>query len=265
MSYWDKIKSTLGIAPEELDSKSSKIEFTPDELREMRDPTTAVGRMLNPQDGPYSSGVAEMFYKGSGSPFRSIEKSDAYKEAEAAASEAYLKDAEKMKVTLPNDDRIAKNYKIINQIKKEKGLENVPIYESTPMRGAYGKFNADKNSVFVDDEINPFEYIDSNREDERSLMEALHAILTGKKLPKMPIAKQKQQQKEQLNRHLNTIVHELRHAEDYKKDPEGELDYPGHFKDAPVYGWDEHASGKIQDIQSAALRRLMNIGTKKSK
>jgi len=263
MSYWSKLKSFLDNSEEEAMPSSPEIEFSPEELREMRDPTTAVGRLLNPQYGPYVSGAGEMFYKGRGSPFRSIEESDAYKEAEAAASEAYLKDAEKMKVTLPNDDRITKNYKIINQIKKEKGLENVPIHESTPMLGAYGKFNADKNSIFVNNEINPFEYIDSNREDERSLMEALHGILAGKKLPKMPIAKQKQQQTEQLNRHLNTIIHELRHAEDYKK--EGKLDYPGHFRGAPVYGWDEHDSGKIQDIQSAALRRLMNIGTIKSK
>lgn len=272
MSYWERIKSAFGVKPEKVESDTSQIEFTPSELREMRDPTTAVGRMLNPQgvvknsNGQhYLSGAAEMYYTGSGSPFRSIKKSDAHKEAEAAASDAYLKDAEKMKVTHPNDDGMTKNYKIINQIIKEKGLEDVSIHESTPLKGAYGMFDSDKNSIFVDDEINPFEYINSNREDTSNLMETLSSILAGKKLPKIPIAKQKQQQKEQLNRHLNTIIHELRHAEDYKKDPEHKFKYPGHFKDAPVYEWDEHASGAIQDIQAAALRRFMNMGTKKKK
>jgi len=47
MGYWDQIKNLLGVKEETKSER--KIKFSPEELREMNDPTTAVGRLLNPR------------------------------------------------------------------------------------------------------------------------------------------------------------------------------------------------------------------------
>ena len=278
MSYWDKITGLLKQKKEEKpEEEMSEIEFTPDEWREMNDPTTAVGRLLNPQtplrsymgeEYPrFDSGGIELFKKGRHSPLRSIEKNKAYEEALAATAEAYLKDAEKRGIVSSSDDRITKNYKIINDLIKQKNLEDVKIKnEYTP--DAYGKFDEATNTVKIDPELNnPFEYLDERKLDKRPLK--LKDWFSGKKdselYPKMSMSKQKQIQENKLNKHLNTTIHELRHAEDFKKDPKNEGHYHGHFLNVPNYFFDETSSGKIHDIHVAALQRLSNMGTKKKK
>lgn len=282
MSYWERVKSALGVEPEKVEPDAPQIEFTPDELREMRDPTTAVGRMLNPQlldgESPRTSGAAELFYFGKDPTalHRTFldpkkERYNNYQDAMAATTDAYLKDAEKRGVVSSNDDRITKNYKIINQIKKDKGLENVQIHESVRSPGAGGSFYPENNTITTSDQINPFHYIDDNALDYDGigLLEAIQNAVSKAKnstpYPKKSISKQKQEQERNLNQHLATIVHELRHAEDHKTDPKREQNYAGHFKDAPLFGGGEDDSGKIQDIQAAALQRLMNMGTKRDK
>jgi hypothetical protein len=230
--------------------------------------------MLNPQSplrpwGRSYPGAHELFSTGRYSTERSIPKEKAYEEALAATADAYLKDAEKRGIVSSSDDRITKNYKTMNDLIQQKNLKDVKFKsEDTP--GAYGEFHKRNNTITVDpDKNNPFEYLKEGKldTDAVSFAEEIAGILSNKKdseiYPKMSMSKQKEIQEDKLNKHLNTIIHELRHAEDFKKDPEEKGYYYGHFLDAPQYDWDETKSGKIQDIQAAALQRLSNMGRKK--
>ena len=282
MSYLSKLKDLLGQKQEESEEKLSDIEFTPDELREMNDPTTAVGRLLNPQRpltkvekdplfnwGRIYPGAYELLKKGRDSTERSIQPEKAYEEAVAATADAYLKDAEKRGVVSSSDDRITKNYKIINDLIQEKNLKNVKFKNEADLRN-YGHFNEKTNTINIDPyKNNPFEYLDDTKihHSDDPLVDGIKRMFKqetdSKNYPKLPISKQKEIQNNQLDKHLNTTIHELRHAEDFKKDPEGNDDYHGHFSNTPEYEWDENLSGKVQDIQAAALQRLSNMGRKK--
>lgn len=279
MSYWDKLKTLLGEKEEGSEEKIPNIEFTPDELREMNDPTTAVGRMLNPQlvkdygQGPEAlfSGAREMFRKGSGSPDRSIDPYTALKESQAAIADAYLKDAEKRGIVSSSDDRITKNYKIINDLIEQKNLKDVK-FKNEQLPNGYGEFDLTDNTITLNSsKTNPFEYVKEGKLDYDAVgvKESLTRLLNGEKdseiYPKLPISKQKEIQNFRLNKHLNTMIHELRHAEDYKNNPEeAKKGYGGHFKNASrLLGEDSNDSGKVQDVQSAALQRLSNMGRKK--
>jgi len=282
MSYWSKLKKLLGQKQEGSEEKSPDIEFTPDELREMNDPATAVGRLLNPQRpltkvekdplfnwGRLYSGAHELVSTGKYSTERSIEEKNAIKEARAAAAEAYLKDAEKRGIVSSFDDRITKNYKIINDLTQRKNLKDVK-FKNEKLSDAYGEYESKDNAITLDpDKTNPFEYLKKGKLDKNavSLAEVIAGALGDKKdsqiYPEMSTSKQKESQQEKLNNHLITTIHELRHAEDFKKDPEEKGHYGGHFFETPEYDWDETKSGRIHDVQSAALQRFSNMGRKK--
>lgn len=275
MSYWDKIKELLSLSSKPEEKEEDEVIFTPEELREMKDPDTAVGRLLNPYEtGEYSyGGPRELFYKGKGSAY----KSDKYGvnpdlDIVGLSADAYIKDAEKRGIIHPDEDRIAKDFKIIEDIKKRKNLEHIPIkFHSTP--GAWGAYYKKSKSIQLDPEkINPFYALGPHNQTLKdnyksmSLAEILQNAIEYKDMyEEMPLSEQKKRQKLQNDLHLNTTIHELRHAEERQNEPE-HPDYPGHFKDARIYNFEnEDDAGKIYDIQAAALQRLSNIGTKKRK
>jgi hypothetical protein len=275
MSYWDKIKNLL-IPKNKEQTPDSTIEFSPEELREMNDPKTAVGRLLNPQalDTYYSStkdGPRELYYKGIESPNRSIYEENKEDETVGVIADAYIKDAEKRGIISPDEDRITKNYKIIDDLIKRKGLENTQITHSeTP--GAKGEYSPDSNAIYIKNEVNPFYSIDPHKKRSKlNLFDRIQAIAEHRNIPdedlyeQFPVSQQKKIQKFQADDHLRTMIHELRHAEDYKTNfDESKQGYPAHFRDAKGYRWeDEHDKGKIHDVLAAALQRLSNIGTKK--
>lgn len=275
MSYWNKIKNLL--SPTEKEQKE-EIVFTPEELREMQDRDTAVGRLLNPYDvDEYSvGGPRELYYKGLGSPNKSTIEKQHDEETTNLIADAYVKDAEKKGIIHPDEDRITKNYKIIDDVKKRKNLENVPI-TFKDLHSNWGEYWDDSKNIYLNTKIAPFYDIDPNRERVKknapSLFSRLERLSEGNPFldeelyEKMPLSEQKKIQKLINDRHLSTSIHELRHAEDYQNHPElAKKNFNGHhFKDAnKYYNEDEHDAGRIHDITAAALQRLSNMGKKKN-
>lgn len=249
----------------------------------MQDSDTAVGRLLNPYNvGDYSPGGArELYYHGLGSPYKSTPIAKGEEDSVGLIADAYIKDAEKRGTVHPDEDRIAKNYKIIEDLKKRKNLEHIPIREDTFLGDAWGKYIPESKEILIDNSLLPFNYtIDPNRKREKasSFSERIQAVLKGNEPGKgnyeqEPLSEQRKKQKLMNDRHLNTTIHELRHAEDYQNYPE-EAGNWAHFKGARsllnekddndgVFYDEINDAGKIYDIEQAALQRLANMGKEK--
>lgn len=267
MDYWDKLKGLF--SPDEQEQKTEKIVFTPEELKEMNDPETVVGRLLNPdqqgEDDPRQlsyDGPRQLFYK------------KGQKETVGPTADAYIKDAEKRGIVHPDEDRITKNYKIIEDIKKTKNLEDIPI-TFNPLHTKWGEYNRKNKSIDLNEKIAPFYAIDPQRQRLKQDAPDLFSLLAGvaqdnpfsneEIYEKIPLSEQKDKQKLINDRHLTTSIHELRHAEDDKNYPElAKKGFYGHFKDGRRALWEnEHDAGAIHDITAAALKRLSNMGKKK--
>lgn len=280
MGYWDKIKELISLKAEE--KKGEEIVFTPEELREMRDPDTAVGRMLNPYDlEEYAKGGArELYYKGLGRPEKSnLSGGPQEKDTVGLTADAYIKDAIKRGIIQPDEDRITQNYKVIDDFKKRKDLEDVIIeHAPTEKFGAWGQYfpgnkTNPSGTINLSNVIHPFYSIDPNKKRTKGNSSSVERILralenrpySDEELEDVPISEQKYHQKFMADRHLGTAIHELTHAEDFKNDPEEfKKGHHGHFKDATRYRWENDAdSGRIHDIEQATLQRLANMGTKK--
>jgi hypothetical protein len=249
MSYWDKIKKLVSSTSPEK-QKDEEIVFTPEELREMRDPDTLVGRLLNPYDvDKYAyplGGARELYQHGLGTTEKS-NKDNSLKDDETTGliADTYIKDAEKRGVISPDEDRITKNYKIIDDIKKIRGLGDADIVQDTrdfftqfaPAR--HGDYHPYAKRILLHPDVDPFDVADNKKE-----------------------------QKLNMDRHLADTIHEVMHAEDIESDPEKKpRRYRGHFAKADGRGWFSETPefrGRIHEIEQAALQRLANMGKKKN-
>jgi hypothetical protein len=330
MGYWDRIKNLLGV--EEENKSERKIKFSPEELREMNDPTTAVGRLLNPRipattdrhldflgdkptlrdvlmrnpitpsydqfDGmpllnredydrkiqreylfrdrePQDPGK-EFLYHGTGDVFSSIDPYQASNETSEAIADAYRKDAIKRNVISPDDDKITQNNKIVEDIKKTRGLQDTKIkYGSTG--SAEAEYDKNKNEITISGEYDPFIGLSWPVYNTRGFLTYPpnridpDRFYSGKRLNELTELQKKRLEGNKLDHSLMAQIHELRHAEDAKKSKKEK--YPNqHFNDADAlshYDSLDHngaylnadaVSGRLHDIRAAALQRLSNMG-----
>lgn len=267
MSYWDKIKNAIGLnEKKDLTEKNKEIVFTPEELREMRSPDTVVGRLLNPvyKSEEFPKGGARELYEQVELP-KDADYADYFdinKKRDDAISgkiaDAYIKDAEKRGIVHPDEDRATKNYKIIEDFKKRKGLSNVSIVQE-PHSFRHG---------FVTDSTEPGRY---QPDADRIVMYPhsktpfdLGKPTKDKMYDYFPSEKQ---QKFNADKHLTDTIHEIMHAEDFETDREqAEKGYPSHFKNAGLGTWFAETpeyKGRMYEIEQAALQRLANMGKEK--
>lgn len=283
--YWKLIKNLFYPESTASNSNPAKIKFSPAELREMNDPTTAVGRLLNPRaenlspedvelfqyDLPYKEGYLaakkfrgvvpdnytyqpglEFLQHGKGSILSSMDPAEAYNETMAATAEAYRSDALKMGIISPDDDKITQNNKIIANIKKTKSLDRVPI-EYGYLANAYGEYSKPRDKITVSDTLEPF---------NSRLLHNLNASSFGLEgsgdLKRLSETEKRRVLDNALDYNLVTQIHELRHAEDARTPFDGG-GHSGHFIGADP-GLGDVTSGREYDIRKAALQRLVNMG-----
>jgi len=251
--YLSNLKNLLGIKE---DSTSPMTQYSPAELREMSDPSTLVGRLLNT---PKSD---EMEYKdvasssmqypniASNKPYRnneegisfsrgypdqdgsratmafgkelnrSIDPDAANDEARKMISDSILDRAKKGGYVQSDDPNFVKSLRIINMLRKENNLseDDAPISFERPKEGKYGEYVPSDNKVSL--------YTDPS-----SLSD------------------------------LSTIAHELHHVKDFKSDPERARVTPGHFISSNRMGSESNPeSGRVDDIRTEALKRLSQMG-----
>lgn len=294
MGYWDEIKNFLGAKTEE----TPELELTAEERRRQKDPSTLVGRFLNPKAEQLTEEELETFENtpdwklskynddakrhpyhpeleflkhgkdsllASPSPL-GIDENVQF--SEKAIADAYRRDAIKRGVISSDEDKITQNNKIIEEIKNSKNLQNVPIrYWPSGAMGSYLK-----GEITINDDLEPFGAIQRIKNSYQNE------------------SQKKQKIDDILDNNLTTQIHELRHAENARNLLRNKSKW-GHFIDGPsdYYGEkrtkkeqelkglepltnreqgliglsDDAMSGRLTDLRMAALKELSSMGRRK--
>lgn len=225
-------------------------------MRELSDPNTLVGRLLNapqsqemeykdiaPSSIQYPNMASNKPYRNNSEDFsfsrgypdqdgsratvafgkelnRSIDPDVANDEARKMISDSILQRAQQTGYIQPNDPDFVKSLRTINMLRKENNLseDEAPVEYEKPKAGLYGEYVPEDNKVSL--------YTDPS--DLSS---------------------------------LSTIAHELHHVKDFKSDPERAGVTAGHFISSNRMGSESNPeSGRVDDVRTEALKRLSQMG-----